>query len=77
MPLTATVRMYHMGATKSYLLRAVVEYGPEHVLRNWTGTTEEALQAIRDDAREVFCDCDCVKDETGACTGVANSTTIP
>ena len=59
----------HMAATKAFLMRALVEHGTG-ILNGWTGTVEEALEAIRKDSREVFPlgDCD-NQDERGKCKG--------
>lgn len=59
----------HIGATKRFLIHLVHDRGAKYVIPNWEGSKEAAIQAILDDPREVFCDCDCEKDERGACTG--------
>ena len=59
----------HMGATKLYVLQLIQRFGAAEVMPGWAGTEEEALQAVRDDPREVFCDCQCEKENNGACAG--------
>jgi hypothetical protein len=59
----------HLCATKSYLVGAIQAHGAKHVLADWDGTDEEAIQAVMDDPRDVFAlDCDNY-DETGRCKG--------
>jgi hypothetical protein len=60
---------FHIGATKRYIEQAIYNYGAKEVLEGWTGTDAEALKELADDPREIFCGCDCLKDERGACTG--------
>jgi hypothetical protein len=69
MPMGKAVGTKHMGATKEFVLQCIDRFGPAEVLRGWTGTKAEALEAVRQDPREVFCDCDCAKAENGACLG--------
>ncbi len=59
----------HMGVAKSYVRQIIAAKGAAFILKGWTGTDEEALQALRDDPREIFCSCDCPKNSRGACTG--------
>lgn len=66
----------HIGYEKRFLLWLL-----QRERTNGTKTTkgllspempiEDAIEAVRADPREVFTSCDCVKDERGACTGVA------
>lgn len=59
----------HLGATKRFLVGLIHSRGAQFVMPDWTDSDEAAIQAVMDDPREVFCDCDCEKDERGACTG--------
>ena len=63
--------MMHMGVTKDYAIGIIRSDGAAAILPNWSGTDDEAVQAITNDPREVFASCDCVKSPTGACTGAA------
>jgi hypothetical protein len=60
----------HMAATKDFVLQIVADSGTAGVLPGWTGTVEEALEAIRKDPRKVFPIGDCDnQDECGYCKG--------
>lgn len=63
---------FHMGIAKRllYIYVSTKDDWREYLV-DFEGSREEALQAIRDDPREVFCSCTCPKDERGACMGVA------
>lgn len=65
---------YHLQATKSYLIKAIQANGSKDFLDGWTGTDEEAIQAIQDDPREVFAvgACDHFDAQTGRCLGHPN-----
>lgn len=72
MPMFASpkaVGFQHMVATKSFLVKAVMQHGASQVLTDWSGTDDEAIKAIYDDPREVVAmGCDHY-DEKGYCLG--------
>ena len=61
-------RTLHMGMTKGFVIQSIRRFGTDDLLPDWSGTPEEAVAAIEADPRAIFCSCECVKDETGACT---------
>jgi len=66
----------HIGATKRYIVDAIEVYGPGEVLVDADEMTrEEAIKRIMDDPREIFCSCNCRKEEDGSCSGEVELTT--
>lgn len=64
-------RTLHLGVAKWLLLDLLVANGAAAVLNGWTGTDEEAYEAIKADPREYFVlspDCD-QQNEDGSCAG--------
>ena len=73
-----TGTMMHMGVTKLYIFRDVAS--GHRKAHEWfpdlpeSTTTDQLQKILHEDGREIFCSCDCEKDERGACTG--NSVTF-
>ena len=57
-----------MGVTKRFLAHKIMEDGPEGVIIG-VETKEEAMDWLREQPWNVWCACDCPKDEDGACLG--------
>ncbi len=65
--------VYHMGIAKRYLAHMVAEDGADAVLANWSGTDEEAMQAIMDGPDFMpIGSCDNWDEEKGRCGGHPN-----
>jgi len=65
-------RTLHMGVHRRYIIHLILEeddWRDRIFPDGFDGSREDAIQAIMDDGREVFCSCDCAKDERGACLG--------
>jgi hypothetical protein len=70
---TGTHRTLHVGIVKSLLLNLIHNEGAARTLVGWTGTDEEAIEAVTADHREVFvlsAECD-RQGPDGACLGHA------
>ena len=67
--MTTIERTRHMGFAKGLLLRIVHQEGTAEVMPDWTGTKEDAMDAIRKDPRDVFTGCGCELNADGTCTG--------
>ncbi len=68
-PSPKAVGVRHLVATKSFMVGLVRSQGAKVALVDWDGTDDEAVQAIKDDPREVFAlDCDNF-DAKGYCLG--------
>lgn len=56
------MRTLHVGITKGWLLQQLDQYPVSDILPNFLGSKDEAVEAIRNDPREYFEDCDCDKE---------------
>ena len=63
------MRILHMGIHKTWVIQQLKRYPVKDVLGDFEGTTDEAIQAIKDDPREYFDGCGCPKDSKGRCQG--------
>lgn len=60
---------YHVHCTRAYVVGVIARDGAAEILKGWTGTDEEAIEAVIADGRLVFSfGCD-NPDETGKCAG--------